>query len=57
MAICSVCGTPLDRVDEPCPNCLPGMAWRPPTKVTFDEMDRLKRRIAELERQLEKGGS
>jgi hypothetical protein len=31
MVNCSVCGTPLEHRDEPCPNCLPGMAWRPPT--------------------------
>ena len=21
----------MEHRDEPCPNCLPGMAWRPPT--------------------------
>jgi len=32
MTNCSVCGTPLEHMDEPCPNCLPRMAWRPPTQ-------------------------
>jgi len=31
MIKCSACGTPLYDINEPCPNCLPGMAWRPPT--------------------------
>ena len=33
MIQCSACGTPLCDINEPCPNCLPGMAWRPPTRV------------------------
>ena len=31
MIRCSSCGIPLEHRDEPCPNCLSGMAWRPPT--------------------------
>lgn len=31
MTECSCCGTPLTDINEPCPNCLPKMAWRPPT--------------------------
>lgn len=25
---CEACGTTIFDIDEPCPNCLPGMAWR-----------------------------
>jgi hypothetical protein len=28
---CEACGTPLCDINEPCPNCLPHMAWRPST--------------------------
>ena len=27
------CGAILNHIDEPCPECLPSMAWRPSTKV------------------------
>lgn len=34
MIHCGCCGTLLNHINEPCPNCLPGMAWRPPTYHT-----------------------
>ena len=29
---CDACGTKLYDINEPCPNCLPSVAWRPPTR-------------------------
>ena len=30
MSRCAQCGTPLTHINEACPNCLPGLAERPP---------------------------
>jgi hypothetical protein len=51
---CCSCGTPLEDINEPCPNCLPGMAWRPPTRPTFNELDELKKENRNLRYQLER---
>ena len=60
MVSCSSCGTPLEHRDEPCPNCLPRMAWRPPTHkmpeprepeppwAELQEIDFLKRTVKAL---------
>lgn len=45
------CGAILNHIDEPCPECLPSMAWRPSTKVC-QECITLRKRVEELEEQV-----
>ena len=42
------CGAILNHIDEPCPECLPSMAWRPSTKIC-QECITLRKQIGELE--------
>ena len=49
MAVCGECGTPLYHIDEACPNCLPGMADRPPTNPAVSANQKLRCELAEAE--------
>jgi len=46
---CAICYTPLESENEPCPNCMPSIAWRPPTIKPCAECKRLKIKLKELE--------
>lgn len=35
---CIECGTPLVNIGEPCPNCMPSIAWRAPTRKRYKKL-------------------
>ena len=50
--ICMECGTPLRDYSEPCPNCMPSIAWRARPISTCNECKKLKEQVIKLKQKI-----
>jgi hypothetical protein len=53
IVICMICNTPLENENEPCPNCMPSIAWRAPTIKPCYECKRLKQKLSAIRKLLD----